>query len=193
MSSIPQNNYLHVFWRNLKFIVRCGIFWRPFWKIIYNFSKLNQLDAKFLDSFDGYIPHFDKRLPVHFQWSINTLHHDWITATLCLLIYLSSMLAPLQRVLNAAVRLVHDLGPREHVTPVMYELHWLPIAERIKFKLCLLVFHAVNGRAPSYLTELVTPVAKIPGRASLCSAGRHDLVVPRSRLVSPERRSPSLH
>ena len=47
--------------------------------------------------------------------------------------------------------------------------------------------HAVNGRAPSYLTELVTPVANIPGRASLRSAGRHDLVVPRSRLVSSER------
>ena len=53
----------------------------------------------------------------------------------------ASTLAPLQRVLNAAVRLVHDLGPREHVTPAMYELHWLPIAERIKFKLCLLVVH----------------------------------------------------
>ena len=59
----------------------------------------------------------------------------------------ASTLAPFQRVFNAAVRLVHDLGPREHVTPAMYELHWLPIAERIKFKLCLLVFHAVNGRA----------------------------------------------
>ena len=98
-----------------------------------------------------------------------------------------SFTAPLQRVLNAAVRLVHDLGPREHVTPAMYELHWLPIAKRIKFKLCLLVFHAVNGRAPSYLTELVSPVANIPGRTSLRSAGRHDLVVPRSRLVLSER------
>ena len=98
------------------------------------------------------------------------------------------MLALLQRVLvNAAVRLVHDLGPREHVTPAMYELHWLPIAERIKFKLCLLVHHAVTGRAPSYLTELVTPVANIPGRGSLRSAGKNDLVVPRSKLVSPER------
>ena len=79
------------------------------------------------------------------------------------------------------------LGPRDHVTPAIYELHWFPIAERIKFKLCLLVYHAVNGRAPSYLTELVTPVANIPGRASLRSAGRLDLVVQRSRLVSSER------
>ena len=99
----------------------------------------------------------------------------------------ATTLAPLQRVLNAAVWLVHDLWPREHVTPAMYELHWLPIAERIRFKLCLSVHHAVNGRAPSYLTELVTPVANIPRCASLRSARRHDLVVPRSRLVSSER------
>ena len=79
-----------------------------------------------------------------------------------------STLAPLQRVLNAAVRLVPDLGPRDHVTPAMYELHWLPIAERIKFKLCLLVHYTVNGRAPSYLAELVTPVVNIPGRRRTC-------------------------
>ena len=68
----------------------------------------------------------------------------------------ASTLAPLQRVINAAARMVADLGPRDHVTLALYELHWLPIAERIKFKLCLLVQHSINGRAPSYLTELVT-------------------------------------
>ena len=59
----------------------------------------------------------------------------------------ASTLAPLQRDINAAVRMVVDLGPRNHVTPALYELHWLPIAERIKFKLCLLVHHSINGRA----------------------------------------------
>ena len=74
----------------------------------------------------------------------------------------------------------HGRGIWDHTitwTPALYELHWLPIAERIKFKLCLLVHHSINGRAPSYLTELVTSVANVPGRASLRSAGRHDLVV----------------
>ena len=85
----------------------------------------------------------------------------------------ASTLAPLQRVINAAARMVVDLEPRDHVTPALYELHWLPIAERIKFKLSLLVHHSINGRAPSYLTELVTSVANVPGRASLRSAGRH--------------------
>ena len=42
---------------------------------------------------------------------------------------LASTLAPLQKVLNAAVRLVRDLEPHDNVTMAMYELHWLPIAE----------------------------------------------------------------
>ena len=72
----------------------------------------------------------------------------------------ASTLAPLQRVLNASICnwLVQDLGQVHD----MYELHWLPVTEKnqfIKFKLCLFGIHpAVNGRAPTYLTELTTPV-----------------------------------
>ena len=94
----------------------------------------------------------------------------------------ASTFAPLQRVRNAAVWLVHDWESREHVTPVMSKLHWLPIAVRIKFKP-----FGIPCSAPSYLTELVTPVENITGRASHRSAGRHDLVVLHSRLVSSER------
>ena len=43
----------------------------------------------------------------------------------------ASTLKPLQRVQNAAVRLVCRIGPREHVTPALAELHWLPISQRI--------------------------------------------------------------
>ena len=80
-----------------------------------------------------------------------------------------------------------DLKPRDHVSPALYELHWLPISERINFKLCILVHHAINGRAPSYLTELVTSVVVISGRAILRSAAKQDLFVPRTTLVSSER------
>ena len=89
----------------------------------------------------------------------------------------ASTLAPLQRVLNAAARLVMDLKPREHVSPVLYDLHWLQISERINFKLCISVHHAINGRSPSYLTELVTSVVDIPGRAKLRSVAKQDLFV----------------
>ena len=44
-------------------------------------------------------------------------------------------LSSLQRVLHAAARMVLNLRPCDHVTPALLELHWLPIAERIDFKL----------------------------------------------------------
>ena len=48
----------------------------------------------------------------------------------------ASTLAPLQRVINAAARLVAGLGPRDHVTHALYQqLHWLPIAQRIEYKI----------------------------------------------------------
>ena len=55
--------------------------------------------------------------------------------------------APLQRVLNAAMRLVYGLRPRDHVSAATIELHWLPVEARIQFKLCLLVHHTVIGNA----------------------------------------------
>ena len=44
-------------------------------------------------------------------------------------------LASLNRVMNAALRLVADLGVRDHVTPAMRELHWLPVTFRVQYKL----------------------------------------------------------
>ena len=60
-------------------------------------------------------------------------------------------LPALQRVIHAAARLVFDLKPRDHVTAALKALHWLPINQRIQFKLCLLVHLAINGRAPTYI------------------------------------------
>ena len=38
---------------------------------------------------------------------------------------------PMQRVLNAAARLVLNLRPRNHVTPALQQMHWLPIDYRL--------------------------------------------------------------
>ena len=43
-----------------------------------------------------------------------------------------SALAPLQRVMNAAVRLLAGLWQRDHVTESMNALHWLPVQDKIK-------------------------------------------------------------
>ena len=96
-------------------------------------------------------------------------------------------LAPLQRVLNASARLILDLRPRDHVTPALKELHWLPIRQRIEYKLCLLVYLSINDRAPCYLRDKLTFVSDRPGRASLRSAQTRNLDVPRTRLRLGER------
>ena len=62
---------------------------------------------------------------------------------------------PLQRVQNAAARLVLNLRLRDHVTPALKLLHWLPVASRIKFKLCLFMHLIHLGRAPQYLVDCV--------------------------------------
>jgi len=55
----------------------------------------------------------------------------------------TSTLQPLQRVQNAAARLVSGLSRSDHVTPTPIQLHWLPVSYRIRFKLCCLV-QAIN-------------------------------------------------
>ena len=60
--------------------------------------------------------------------------------------------------------------------------HWLRARERITFKLCLLVYKALNGMAPSYIQDLCVPVSSVSTRVALRSAARGDLAVPRTRL-----------
>jgi len=92
-----------------------------------------------------------------------------------------STIAPLQRVQNAAARLVLGLSPRDHVSSALQTLHWLPIYYRIQFKIALLMYNALAGRCPEYIKDIVTPVASNPGRQQLRSAARSDVIVPRCR------------
>ena len=84
----------------------------------------------------------------------------------------------LQHVQNAAARLVARKSRRDHITPTLYMLHWLPVEYRVIFKLLVLVYRAVNGQAPEYLCQLLHSYT--PTRA-LRSADQHLLQVPRTR------------
>ena len=68
----------------------------------------------------------------------------------------ASHLNKVQRVLNAAARLVFRAPHYCRITPLLYELHWLPVRQRISFKILLFVFKAIHGFAPTYLRELVS-------------------------------------
>ena len=89
------------------------------------------------------------------------------------------MLNKLQRLQNNAARLV-TLSPKMcHVNPLLVDLHWLPVIERINYKVLLTVFKALNGLGPSYISELLVPYK--PAR-SLRSSGKGLLFIPKARL-----------
>ena len=62
----------------------------------------------------------------------------------------------MQRVLNAAARLVCKAPWYSHVTPLLREVHWLPIRQRVNFKIILFAFKAIHGIAPPYIAELIS-------------------------------------
>ena len=59
----------------------------------------------------------------------------------------------LQSVLNAAARLVFLARKYEHTSPLLREVHWLKVPQRIQFRLCVLTYRCLHGSAPSYLAE----------------------------------------
>jgi len=99
----------------------------------------------------------------------------------------NASLRPLQRVQNAAARLVLGLKWSDHITPALRELHWLPIKQRICYKLCITVHKCIHNQSPDYLSELFTHISDIPSRSTLRSASDHKLYVPRTRLHLGER------
>ena len=93
----------------------------------------------------------------------------------------ASLLNRLQSVLHAAARLVFSARKYDHVTPLLMELHWLGIMDRIEFKLATLVYCCLNGLAPSYLASEFKSVACVDSRRRLRSAASNDLVIMRTR------------
>ena len=71
---------------------------------------------------------------------------------------------------NAAARLISALGPRDHVTSTMRDLHWLLLEQRIIYKLSLLLHLVKTGHSSQYLQELVTLTSDIASRSRLRSA-----------------------
>ena len=65
-------------------------------------------------------------------------------------------ISKLQRVQNAAARLITNAPRYDQVTPVLRSLHWLPVKERVTFKILTLSFKAIHGLARDYTQSLVT-------------------------------------
>ncbi len=89
-----------------------------------------------------------------------------------------STLSRLQMVQNAAARFLTGTKKRDHITPVLASLHWLPIKLRVDFKVLLFAYKALHNSAPDYVCDLIKPYT---ASRSLRSSDQLLLSVPRSR------------
>jgi len=80
------------------------------------------------------------------------------------------LLSKLQTIQNAAARLITRTRKFDHITPVLRDLHWLPVKSRIDFKVATLVYKCLCGEAPPYLAEYCVLKATPPGQMHLRSA-----------------------
>ncbi|GFR70345.1 reverse transcriptase-like protein [Elysia marginata] len=85
---------------------------------------------------------------------------------------------------NKAAKLITQVKARDHVQPILRELHWLPVKERICFKIAITVFKCLNGLSPPYLSELLK--SYLPNR-SLRFMKENLLVIPTTNLKLGER------
>ena len=89
-------------------------------------------------------------------------------------------LQSLQLVQNSAARVIRQTKQYTSITPILNELHWLPINKRCQFKILLLTFKSLNGCAPEYLCGMLN--VYMPNR-SLRSTAFTLLVTYRNRSI----------
>ena len=70
----------------------------------------------------------------------------------------ASAVSRLQSVQNHAARLLTRTGYRNHIVPVLRDMHWLPVTERLKYKILVIVYKCLNCKKyPSYRSDLLKP------------------------------------
>ena len=65
----------------------------------------------------------------------------------------------LQLVQDSAATIISGVLKFDHITPTLISLHWLPV-EQIHFKECFLVFKALCGLAPRYVSDQLSRKTK---------------------------------
>ena len=91
----------------------------------------------------------------------------------------NKLLHRLQLIQNSAARIVTRSKSTSHVTPLLIQLHWLPVAYRIQFKVLLLTYKSLHNNTPTYLSDLLESYT--PAR-SLRSSTAGLLHVPKANL-----------
>ena len=106
--------------------------------------------------------HNIRRISQYFsQESLKTLVHVFVTSRIdycnSLLYDLSKYhISKLQRVQNAAARLITNTRKYDDITPGLYNFHWLPVFYRVYFKILIITFKAIYNMSPSYISNIVS-------------------------------------
>ena len=95
-------------------------------------------------------------------------------------------LARLQMILHNAARVIFRQSKRDHVTPLLCKLHWLPVKFRIDYKIATFAYRRFDGSLPPYLSSLLHIYT--PSR-SLRSSSEKLLRVPKFRTKTFGQRS----
>ena len=66
-----------------------------------------------------------------------------------------NLITKLQSLQNSAARIIYGRSRREGVSDIFQELHWLPVKDRVYFKIILHVHNCIHGTAPVYLQDLI--------------------------------------
>ena len=64
-------------------------------------------------------------------------------------------LKKMQNIFNRAARIIVGVSRRDRITPVLIQLHWLPIKARIVYKICLLTHVAIVTGKPKYISDIL--------------------------------------
>ena len=72
------------------------------------------------------------------------------------------LLDHVQRFQNAAARIITKKRKYDHITPIFESLHWLPVRQRISYKILLITYKILNNTAPTYLSDAIK--IRRPGR-----------------------------
>ena len=110
------------------------------------------------------------------EYSLRGWHRAVVAVVIVLASKSSKVQLELQRVQNIAARLICRTPEFDHISPVLHTLHWLPVEQRIEYKLLLLAFKSVNNDGASYLSDLLK--FYIPSRQLRSSSDTRLLRIP---------------
>ena len=91
-----------------------------------------------------------------------------------------SSIKTLQRIQNNCARLTLRKKKTDHISPLLVQLHWLPVAKRIQYKLNTICYKCLNNSAPAYLTNLLNIYT--PSRSLRSALDPLILCTPRTKL-----------